>query len=182
MKAKPLPSIRTIRELLDYDAATGVLRWRPRSADYTPPEAGKKYPSLIHAFNHNYAGNLAFQRRLPNGYLTGVILDRRYLAHRIAFAHFHGFEPDHVDHINGDKTDNRIVNLRSVTKRVNSSNRTISSRNTSGVTGVHRHKNKWRATIRIKGKAKMLGDFDTIEMAAAARSRACAENGYIDRY
>lgn len=70
-----------------------------------------------------------------------------------------------VDHVNGNKLDNRKVNLRIATRSENSANRRVGSRNTSGFKGVHRSGARWRATIRVDGKSIHLGRFDTPEEA-----------------
>ena len=73
-----------------------------------------------------------------------------------------------VDHINGDRLDNRRCNLRLATHAENCRNRKNHSNNTSGFKGVHRQKNRWRALIRVDGKSKFLGSFLTPEDAHAA--------------
>ena len=91
----------------------------------------------------------------------------------------HAFLDNHddklcVDHIDRDKLNNHISNLRYATNSENSSNRTIGSNNTSGTTGVdfRKDKNKWRARIIKEGRQINLGFFETKEEAIEARSRA----------
>lgn len=74
------------------------------------------------------------------------------------------FPESHVDHINGDRLDNRRCNLRLATNAENSRNREKQSNNTSGVIGVHWHKprKKWLASVQVDGKRKHLGLFDNI--------------------
>ena len=76
-----------------------------------------------------------------------------------------------VDHINGDKADNRIVNLRFATIKENAQNSKISSRNTSGIKGVCFNKinGTWKASIQVDGIRVHLGQFETIEEAQQAR-------------
>jgi|18_taG_2_1085343.scaffolds.fasta_scaffold39158_1 hypothetical protein len=107
----------------------------------------------------------------PNGY--GYIRNngKRYLAHRVAWYIHTGEIPDTVDHINGNKRDNRIVNLRNVTRAQNSQNMKMSKRNTSGIQGIRRvSKNRWRAN-RSK---EVLGHFACIGLAIKARNEATA--------
>lgn len=94
-----------------------------------------------------------------NGFL------KTYKLHQLVAMAFHGHTPNGfkgliVDHINGDKTDNRAINLQLITQRENSSK--PKDHYTSKYTGVHwneRHK-KWYANIRIDGKKKYLGSFN----------------------
>ena len=85
-----------------------------------------------------------------------------------------------LDHINGDRLDNRIENLRPVTRQENLKNQKRSIANTSGVTGVYwdRETGKWRALIRIGGKVKTIGRFLSFEEAVMARKEAERKNGY----
>ena len=80
-----------------------------------------------------------------DGYLRVSIKRLKYQAHRVAWAIHTGKDPGEmtVDHINRDKGDNRIVNLRLATRREQSCNR--------DAIGIHRHKRKWRAQVKHKG-------------------------------
>ena len=79
-----------------------------------------------------------------------------------------------VDHINGDKTNNHVTNLRWATVSENSQNKKIQSNNTSGIVGVYFHKNsqKWKANITVNKKVKCLGSFENIDNAIKARNDA----------
>lgn len=87
-----------------------------------------------------------------------------------------------IDHVNGDKLDNRESNLRTCTQQQNTMNRSTSSNNTSGHTGVcfDSRRNKWFAHIQINGKRKFLGYFKTKEEAAEVRRQA--EIDYFGEY
>lgn len=104
-----------------------------------------------------------------NGYVISVINGKSVPMHKIIM-------PDKkfevVDHINRNKMDNRKDNLRYTTHMVNAQNRSLSSRNTSGHTGVYKVKNRWQATIRANGKMYFLGSFLTKEEAIVAREKA----------
>ena len=82
----------------------------------------------------------------------------------------YGYFPEFVDHIDGDKENNKIENLRGCTRCENSQNTRIRSHNTSGVKGVYRNKikNKWVAGIRANRKYIYLGSFNQLEDAEAA--------------
>lgn len=103
------------------------------------------------------------------GYLVVTIDNGRYKLHRLAWLYLHGEMPKHqIDHINGIKTDNRIENLRDVTGFSNQQNRQFKQRNNkSGYTGVcfNKEMNKWQSQIKVNGKCKYLGLFDTAELA-----------------
>ena len=149
---------REALELFRYDYETGVLYWRWRNSNRVPKtlEAGT-------------------QRKL-SGYLDVQVHGRSYPAHRIVMLMCYGFygEGLDVDHINHVRNDNRLVNLRFVTRGENQRNQSLSSKNTSGVTGVHFAKanKKYVAQIQVDRKVMHLGMFDTLEEAAAARAEA----------
>jgi hypothetical protein len=77
-----------------------------------------------------------------------------------------------VDHINGDKLDNRKSNLRLCNRWQNKANTRIISTNTTGYKGVSWHKDKWQASIRVSGKLIYLGRYATKEEAAKVYNKA----------
>lgn len=102
-------------------------------------------------------------------------------AHRVIMAMLTGDWPPHeVDHINGDKSDNRPENLRLVTRTENGRNARKPLHNTSGIIGVSWHKaaQKWRASIKVNSVNKHLGVYRTKSEAIAARKRAESEYGF----
>ena len=105
-----------------------------------------------------------------NGYLYAPLNKKTVGAHRITWMVVYGEYPENtVDHINGDKSDNNISNLRHVTQATNQQNRRVRSRNnTTGFLGVTAHRNKFRATIWADGKNLHVGMFGTPEEAHAA--------------
>jgi len=112
--------------------------------------------------------------REPNehGYITlSVKLNGKakgFLAHRAAWLIETGELPEVVDHINGDRKDNRISNLRAATVQQNVANRSHKPKSSSGYFGVTKKRKKWEAKIKHKGKDKYLGVYDTPEDAAKA--------------
>ena len=145
MAAKTVPALR-VRELIDYDPLTGVLRWRRR--------LGKT------------AGNLD-----PRGYVS-ICIDRcREKAHRLAWVYMTGAYPDgDIDHIDGDPSNNRWNNLRDVPHATNSQNQRKGHKGSvSGLLGVYRHSNgKWRAQICYGATRLSLGVFEKPEDAHQA--------------
>lgn len=146
-------------ELLDYDPASGVLRHR------------------VNRGSRGKAGCVAGRRR-ADGY-RGLSIDSRfYQEHRVAWLLVHGeFPANEIDHINGVRDDNRLINLRAVTKLENHRNQRLMRHNTSGVCGVswQRARCKWCASIRVKGEDIHLGSFlikaDAIEARKAANQK-----------
>lgn len=98
------------------------------------------------------------------GYFRIMVDSKSYRAHRLAWLYITGgFPIEQIDHINGVKTDNRLINLRDVTNRQNIQNQrkaTLQNKS-SGLLGVSWHKasNKWRSAITNNGKTVFLGYF-----------------------
>lgn len=161
------------RELLTYNPDTGKLFWKERPVKYFKnPKIGMK------SWNTRWAGKEAFTdiNRNKSGQISrldGKLLNKDYYTHRIAWLIYYGEWPkNQIDHINQDPTDNRIENLRDVTQAENQKNRTLYNNNTTGYLGVSKHHGKYRARIRINSIEKNLGDYDTVEEAAAVRAVA----------
>lgn len=118
-------------------------------------------------------GNLAGSINKYKQYVYIRIAGKRYMAHRIAWLYVYGASPDgDIDHINRIKHDNRIANLRVVSKSDNQHNHPKSRSNTSGFTGVYFNKYSWVAQITYKGKVIYLGSFATKEEAINKRKVA----------
>lgn len=166
-----------LQDVLSYDPATGMLYWRDRSADFFTKERDQK------AWNARYASRQAFTT-IVRGYLAGTLFNRHVYAHRAAFALMEGRWPENIDHINGNKTDNRWKNLREVTHVQNMRNLPIMSNNTSGVSGVSfiKARGLWRALIGINGKSIFLGEYDTKEKALIARAAAEKVIGFHENH
>lgn len=143
-----------LRAALDYDPATGVFIWKINRAN-------KKIGDI--------AGNVG-----PNGYRTIMVDYRSYYAHHLAIAFRDGCFPpkgSHVDHLNGDRADNRIANLRITTPSGNLLNRQrLNRNNTTGVTGVVRDRDRggFKAQIMINRKNHIIGRYNTLDEARAA--------------
>ena len=110
------------------------------------------------------------------GYVQTSIKGRFYLVHRIIWEMHNGKIPEgmEIDHINHDRSDNRIENLRLVTGCENKKNQSIRKRNKSGFTGVswHSKAKKWRAEIKSNGVYRYLGLYSSIDDAINARKEA----------
>lgn len=119
----------------------------------------------------------------PNkrGYLYIQLNGKHYRAHRLAWLYIYGEWPkDQIDHINHVIDDNRIENLRAVSRIENQRNRKRNKNNTSGYHGVHwcAAANKWAARIKTNGKVRHLGVFENKDDAIAIRKQAEKDNGF----
>lgn len=145
-----------LREVLQYDAETGEFTWKVSCRNSCKP------------------GRVA--GRIHKGYRQICVGCRQYLAHRLAWFYSHGEWPNAiVDHINGDRSDNRIDNLRLANKSLNGANAALSKRNRVGIKGVYQRNNRWAAQIRGNGRNLWLGTYDTPQAAQAAYLTAAKE-------
>lgn len=141
--------------VLSYESATGLFR---RRIGGTTIRAGE------------IAGYID-----AKGYRSIAVDGHPYKAHRLVWFYVTGIMPiEYIDHINGDKSDNRFRNLRLATNSQNQANRGLSRVNTSGITGIRfqEDRQKWVAMITIRGKQTNLGRFTTKEEAVAAYQTA----------
>lgn len=105
------------------------------------------------------------------GYLTCMLDGKHQLVHRMIYLHVCGYLPKVIDHINGDRCDNRIENLRATTNAGNQQNmRVASASSKSGLLGAfyNASKNQWFSRICVNGQRIWLGNFDTAEQAHIA--------------
>jgi len=150
-----------LRELLEYDPETGVFIWKTGRGSVK-------------------AGSVAGSKE-ANGYVRIRCDGGRYMAHRLAWLYVHGeFPPEEIDHINGVRDDNRLRNLRCVSRTENTRNQRLSNRNTSGITGVHWDKKagKWRA----KARGLRLGFFNCKATAGYVARRWRKLSGFHDNH
>jgi hypothetical protein len=110
-----------------------------------------------------------------NGYIRLNIAGQRVLAHRLAWAfHYGSFPHGQIDHINGNRADNRIENLRVVTNGQNGQNRRkVAKNNRSGLAGVtQKTPGSFQSSICVDGKSRYLGSFKTAQDAHCAYMQA----------
>lgn len=158
-------SVDAVCAAVDYDPHTGLFRWKDRPRDHFPTERSWK------TWRATYVGKPAFVTESGDGYKIGCVFGVRLKAHRAAFAVMLGRWPKaDVDHINGDRSDNRWENLRDANRSQNSRNRPSRAGSTSKFLGVSRnpHDGLWYSRIKSYGKQKHLGCYHD-EVAAAAR-------------
>ena len=145
-----------LKELLRYCKDSGVFSWRINR------KGGVKSGQCCSCVD-------------SAGYVVIRVDGRLYRGHRLAWLHEHGVFPNElIDHINGIKSDNRILNLRLCTKSQNAQNAKPHIDNTSGFKGVSfcRNTKKWVADICVNGSSHRLGYFVDIEDAKRARASA----------
>lgn len=144
-------SHQDLKNRVCYDPVTGVFTWLVSGG-------GRKAGDVCGCSHNN------------EGYVNIQLAGKMYRAHRLAWFYVFGRWPDVVDHINGNRKDNRLINLRNCTHRENIRNSRTNVNNTSGVKGVGwcKTKNRWRARIEADGKDHHIGYFSTIEEAEKA--------------
>jgi hypothetical protein len=165
-------------EILRYQPESGELFWLARHPRFFKGTKHRTAERICNQWNARYAGVKAFTATDKYGYKHGKIMDKSYFAHRVIWAMQTGAWPDaQIDHINGDRKDNRMANLREVSRSQNMHNRKKSINNTSGYKGVHfdAAKKKWRAHISINGVKQGLGMHNCPTSAAVAYAIASAK-------
>lgn len=144
---------KRLKELLHYDPKTGIFTRKVKTTN-----------------NVNIGDETGYLSYF--GYLITAVDNISYPNHRLAWLYMYGYFPENdIDHINKIKTDNRICNLREVSRQCNSRNCGNSNTNTSGVKGVSwcKLKNKWAVYIWIKNKKRALGYYKNFTNAVCAR-------------
>lgn len=143
-----------LKSVLHYNEETGIFTWIKNRT------GGVK------------AGDIA--GTIMSGYLTCFVYGVQYKLHRLAFLYVTGsFPEEYIDHINGDKTDNRWLNLRAATNSQNQHNRPwfSSASGKKNITYV-KNRNKYQVSLRINGKNKWIGYYSNIEEAEKAADEA----------
>lgn len=165
---------KILKELVEYNGDTGQFTWKCRDRSYFKSDG-----SCI-SWNSRFAGKPAFNSENGKGYLAGELMGRTYKSHHVAWAIIYGEWPKQIDHINGDRSDNRITNLRQVNDGENSRNRKTPKSNISGQVGVFydRRRKRWVSRIHRDGERIFIGHFKTKFEAVEARRAAEIEHGY----
>jgi hypothetical protein len=178
-----LPAAELLNDILEYNKDTGILTWKYRKLEYFDIHATYGRMVAYKIWNKRFPGVRAFTTKNKGGY-RATIFGKNYLAHRIIWKMVYSEEPRTIDHINGDDSDNRLDNLRSVSPAINSKNCKLSKRNKSGTPGVlWRKKDKlWTATTTLNRKIISLGCYKNKEDAIAARKAANKEYGYHENH
>ena len=145
---------KQLRALMHYDPETGL------------------FTRLVRSNRNTQIGETAGTTK--SQYVVISIKGRLYPAHRLAWLYVHSAWPScDIDHIDGDKRNNRLKNLRDVTKSVNMQNRKrAQANNQSKLAGAMKNNGSWMARIRVAGTNKYLGNFPTPELAHNAYLKA----------
>jgi hypothetical protein len=170
-----MPDIELLRSVIDCDPQSGTLTWRERDVDFFVSEHAAKI------WNAKYPGTLAFNnKRQSGGYLKGLVFGKTYAAHRVMWAMATGEWPPaemDIDHINGVRDDNRLINLRLATRAENARNR--GALRPGKFCGVSKRGKKWVARCKDAfGKYHERGGFLTdVEAAGAYDAMAVSLHG-----
>jgi len=183
MAKRPLPDADTLRKLLRYEPETGKLFWLPRTPDLfdCKPENAA---SICKAWNSKNAGKEAFVYVHPLGYPWGSIFGRALAAHRAIWCLVYGHWPEEIDHVNRQRADNRLSNLREVSHKENCRNFPLRRDSKWGRTGVSWIEScrKWQALITVDGKSIALGYHKSYKAACKARDRAERLHGFHENH
>lgn len=167
------PTKDQLEKVLTYDPKSGKLFWKDRSrSDFHSYHA-------FRVFQGRYANKEAFTAD-TRGYKTGRVFGTQFFAHKIIWAMAYNEWPSSLDHIDGDRSNNKIENLRPVTQKENCRNSSIPVNNTSGHIGVSwiKRLNAWTAQIKVDQVKRHLGVFKNFDDAVKARKDAEAKFGF----
>lgn len=164
-----------LRDLLSYDAESGKLFWLPRQESMFNPAYHFTAAQRAAQWNSRFAGKEALTNQGARGQKLGKIICRSYYAHRVAWAIHHGSWPNgEIDHINGDPSDNRIANLRDVTRSINMRNRPAFKKSKTGHPGIawRDRFSAYQVRICVDNREIHLGYFKSLDEAIEVRKRA----------
>jgi hypothetical protein len=150
------------KELLEYTPESGLLVWKKTNSN-----VAKK-------------GSIAGHLSKADNRVSVRVDGKLYKAHRVIFLIMTGEWPEEIDHINGNSSDNRWVNLRNVAHHENMKNRKVCSNSKTKIMGVvwNRHNQKWRVRIKALGIYKEIGSFFDFFDACCARISAENQMGF----
>ena len=156
MKIKPLPSQGLLRELYDYNQDTGEFVRKTKT------------------------GTKKIKPILSSSYRQARVKGTKFSVARLIWMWVYGQDPKNmwIDHINGNKTDNRIKNLRLVSPIENARNMRLYKTNKTGVAGIDMYKGKYRVRIKINKNEIFLGYYEDLDEAIDVRKKAEQHFGF----
>jgi hypothetical protein len=145
-------------------------------AEYFDHKDGHLYWKKVMHPNKQYLVGQEVGSIHATGYRHVTWMNKPHKVHRLIFLLEHGYLPKEIDHINGDKQDNRLENLREATRSENQYNKGMCKSNTSGFRGVswHKHSKAWLVRLCVNGKSKIIGYFKDLELAGLVADEARA--------
>lgn len=171
-----LPRQERLQQLLRYEPTTGELFWKERAQS----EFLNNSLRACKSWNSANADQPALMMVNKNGYRCGTLDKVSVLAHRVIWKLMTGKDADHVDHMDGVRTNNKWENLRDVDATGNRRNVALSRSNKTGVPGVMLYK-RWECSVPtywVRIGAKTLGYFKDFDEAVKVRKAAEIERGY----
>jgi hypothetical protein len=156
-----------VQELFAYNPEDGILRTK------TIRQGSNSYIGQPIGTLTNY------------GYLCVTIDTKRYQLHRVIWLYVYGYIPkEDLDHIDGNRTNNRLFNLREANRQDNLKNTAVHRDSSTSILGVNwdKRKSKWRATIYVNKKQEHLGYFKEIQEATLARQQANIRYGFHENH
>ncbi len=166
-----LEELSLAKKFFRFNKKKGIFTWKIHPPTHNP---------------HCVKGGFAGCYDKDSGYYVIVFGYKKYKAYRLAWVWVYGLDnqPERLDHIDGNRRNNAITNLRPASASQNCHNRKIASNNTSGVKGLYFIKKKklWRAAITFEGRVKYIGSFKLLEdaKAAIAKSRELLHNDFCN--
>lgn len=155
-----------IKKILHYENTTGIFKWIVKVV-------GRNIGDIAGTVN-------------KDGYVQISIKSKLYSAHRLAYIYVHGDQKEdfYIDHINHNRSDNRIENLRACTRSQNCRNQNISKRNKTGFNGVSYRKSigSYIVQITLNNKNVYLGSYKNIEEAIEVRKAANIKYGFHENH
>jgi len=175
---RELPSQEDLLLLLEYDQSEGTLRWRKRPlALFSDGGITARHSRDI--WNGRFAGKAALTAVRGDGYRHGAIHGVYYISHRVIWKMMTGEDPIEIDHIDGDRKNNRWNNLRNIPSKLNKRNAARHADNRSGVTGVRRtNRGGWQAFITVDYKMICIGSSNSFDEAVKMRKDAEVKYGF----
>lgn len=165
-----------LNDCLIYNPDTGEIKWKSRPESHFSATERVSKTWQMNRWNSRHAGKIAGTIS-PSGYREIKVNLTLYKAHRIAWSmHYGSWPEDHIDHIDGNRANNKINNLRVASHAVNQRNKRLGKNNSTGIFGVCW--DPWKKWWRVQIGTDYLGCYKSLLDASSARKSAELELGY----